>query len=133
MIAPVNLIRWKPARVARVLGMAALLRAMPAPLPIAGPGESLIASAHVLCIGGDQSDGDAPTGPHHEGCDACCLPGGRIAGILPESPSVVVVLLPQRDRSIEIPLAFKTEARAPPFEAWSQERAQRGPPDHLIA
>ena len=132
MTAPVNIIRWRPALVALVLGLAALLRALPAPHAAADPGDAFLASAHVLCLGGEPSDGDVPPSPSHYGCDSCCLPGGRVAIILPDNHPVVI-LPPQLEQFVEVPGVLFAEARAPPFEAWSLERAQRGPPLRLIA
>jgi hypothetical protein len=128
------LIRWRPALIALVLGLAALLRAMPPPAQAQGlDGSGLRIDAHELCIGlASSADAPGPAVPIHEACGACCLLAGRVAVALPAVlPLAPEVPLPQSGSGL---VAWPgLTARAPPHEAWSQERAQRGPPARLVA
>jgi hypothetical protein len=134
MIAPAPQIRWRPAFVALVLGLAALLRVLPVAVQgqtLADLGASL--EQHVLCLGtASAADVPGPAMPNHEECQSCCLPAGRMALALPAILPPVPQLLPLV-MVVEAPAWPAVAARAPPYEAWSKERAQRGPPPRLVA
>jgi hypothetical protein len=127
----VPLIRWRVALVVLALGFAALLRSLPAPASIS-PGGLIVSDAHALCASSTDSDGSIPPSGHADGCDSCCLPAGRVA-VLPQG-AVEFAVVPQPVRHVAQKVSpLRPETRGPPFEAWAQERAQRGPPAGLIA
>jgi hypothetical protein len=133
MTRPVALIRMRPALLALVLGLAALLRAMPAPALTQDPYAGFGFAEHVLCLGTDSEAGiPGPVAPHHDGCDACCLPGGRLAIALPDDVGRIVEPVASLAPDPAKPWPA-VAARSPPYEAWSQERAQRGPPSSRVA
>jgi hypothetical protein len=111
-----------------LLGLAFLLRALPVPPAQARAFEALLSDPHMLCLGQGGAQGEEPAdSTHHEACDTCCLIGVRNAVLPPSSDSVPLVLGPVPDE-IRPSIPSVVSARAPPAEAWSIVRAQRGPP-----
>ena len=124
-------LRWKPAILGLLLGLAALLHGFPSPASVDPIASVLLSDPHALCLSltGDPVDGQLPS-THHD-CDECCLPGaagaplptGTVAFVVP--PAVWATFVPAEPNP--------AISAAPPWEAWAPGRAQRGPPKTSIA
>ena len=101
----------------------------PIVMPAAGSPEALLSDAHILCLtesaAGLPDDAGLPA-PAHDHCNDCCLsatpaaPPVPVAGIVPQ--------LWPRAAGLSLLPPLRPGSRAPPEEAWSPVRAQRGPP-----
>ena len=125
------MLRWKPAILCLLLGLAALLHALPAPASSNPLAAALLSDPHALCLSldGEPGDGQVPAG-HHD-CDACCLPG--VTGAPVPTAAHAAALPPATWATVIQAVPVSVPRAAPTWEAWAPGRAQRGPPSTSIA
>jgi hypothetical protein len=94
--------------------------------PIAATADAAqFSGMHSLCVTLSEDGGRAPQPPSHD-CEECCLGAVRVVFSAPVSSGAAPVVYVTR---LAIAPAWRLEHEASPgAEAWSLERAQRGPP-----